>query len=350
MLYERDLKSNKLIWFGDIDSFLGYEKETISSDSQHWLELIHPDDKQKVLKTLEAYNTSKHPIHYEYRIMQKDGDYQYWEDQSMPILNKNGKPKKWIGVCTNITQAKKLTRQLIEKNKMASMGEMIGNIAHQWRQPLSVISSGATGLKLQKEFNMLTDEFFMETCDSINENAQYLSKTIDDFRNFINQNTEETTLDVKQMIDEFLSLMQASIKTHNIKVQTDIPSDLVMVGYKNELIQCLINLFNNSKDALKEKRKDNERFIFIKVYKTDKNTVVFRFTDNGGGIESDIIERVFEPYFTTKHKAKGTGLGLHMTYNMINESMHGSITVENIHYKINETNYDGAKFTIELPL
>jgi len=236
----------------------------------------------------------------------------------------------------------KKDKLLTEQSKLAAMGEMIANIAHQWRQPLSVISTAATGMKMQKEYGCLPDHVFNNTCDAINNNAQFLSKTIDDFKNFIQGDQTKKFFSLTHTVSSFLNLIDSSIKTHNIEVVTDLQKDIVVNGLENELIQCIMNLFNNSKDALEENRKENRK-VFIKTY-TKKENVIIELRDNAGGIEDNIINKIFEPYFTTKHKSQGTGLGLHMTYNLIVDGMNGSIMVEN------DKEFSGALFTITLPL
>ncbi|MCK5111708.1 MAG: hypothetical protein KAQ94_09330 [Arcobacteraceae bacterium] len=259
-------------------------------------------------------------------------------------LNENLEQKIIIEVEKN----KHIQEQLFKSEKLASMGDMIGNIAHQWRQPLSVISTGATGMKMQKEFDTLSDKQFMETCDIINNNAQYLSKTIDDFRNFIKGDRTKTIFNLKDTIESFLDLVRGSIKNNHINIILDLQEDIKIDGYGNELIQCLINIFNNAKDVLKEKVEDN-RLIFISTsIKEDK--AIIKIKDSGGGIPKDIISKVFEPYFTTKHKSQGTGLGLHMTYNLIADGMHGTIEANNVEYEYKDQSYTGAEFTITLPI
>jgi len=241
---------------------------------------------------------------------------------------------------------KDIQEQLFRKEKLASMGEMIGNIAHQWRQPLSVISTGATGMKMQKEFGILTDKQLSETCDIINNNAQYLSKTIDDFRDFIKGDRKKERFNLADDIDSFFNLVEGSIKTHRINIVLNLQKDIVINGYKNELIQCLINIFNNAKDILKELDEDN-RHIFISTLKNN-SSVVIKIRDSGGGIPEDILPKIFDPYFTTKHQSQGTGLGLHMTYDLIVDGMGGSINASNVNYEYNGKEYTGAEFTISL--
>jgi len=236
--------------------------------------------------------------------------------------------------------------QLFEQSKMAAMGEMIGNIAHQWRQPLSVISTSATAMLMQKEYGILSDEKFENSCESINNQAQYLSKTIDDFKNFIKGDRNLEEVSIKTCIDSFISLITPSATGNNIKMILNIDKNILWKVYPNELIQCFINIFNNSKDAY-AKDCDNKLF-FIEVHENG-NTLDLTFKDNAGGIPKDVINKIFEPYFTTKHKSKGTGLGLHMTYNIITEGMKGNISVINEEYIYEDKKYKGASFIISIP-
>ena len=245
----------------------------------------------------------------------------------------------------DVTELKERDNLLYEQSKMASMGEMIGNIAHQWRQPLSVISTAATGMQMEKEFNSLTDEKFFESCELINGNAQYLSKTIDDFRNFIKGDRSFVKFNLKENIESFLNLIEASAKIYNIELILDLEENIELKGYPNELTQCFINIFNNSKDILKNK--DGVKTVFITTRQmTDK--IIIHFKDNGGGIDNDILPKVFDPYFTTKHQTQGTGLGLHMTYQLITDGMKGSINAQNTTFNHKGIDYKGAQFTIML--
>ncbi len=242
-----------------------------------------------------------------------------------------------------------IQEKLFKSEKMASMGEMIGNIAHQWRQPLSIISTASTGIIMEKEYGVLNETKLIETCNTINNNAQYLSKTIDDFKNFIKGDRVKNIFNLSDDIDSFLNLVEGSIKNHSIHIVQDIQKDIKIDGYENELTQCLINIFNNAKDALKENiNTPDVRYLFITAYLED-DKIVIKLKDNGGGIPEDILPKIFEPYFTTKHQSLGTGLGLHMTYNLIVDGMGGTIEASNVNYRYNGKNYEGAEFTVKLP-
>jgi len=238
-------------------------------------------------------------------------------------------------------------QQLFKSEKMASMGEMIGNIAHQWRQPLSIISTAATGMLVQKEFGELKDEQFIENCNIINDNSQYLSKTIDDFRDFIKGDKKVVLFNIQDTITSFLHLVEPSMKNHNISVIVNNDTNIQLLGHPNELIQCLINIYNNARDVLKTLQLE-QNYVFLSIEET-KELVTIIFKDNAGGISPEVLPKIFEPYFTTKHKSQGTGLGLHMTYNLIVMGMHGSIEASNTTYEYKSKTYTGAQFTIQIP-
>ena len=254
--------------------------------------------------------------------------------------------KYMLGEYEKSEELKQKQKLLMSQEKLASMGDMIGNIAHQWRQPLSIISTGATGMKMQKEFDTLSDEQFLNTCDLINDNAQYLSKTIDDFRNFIKGDRDKKVFNLKDNINSFLHLVEGSVKNHNLNIILDLKEDIKIDGYPNELTQCLINIFNNAKDVIK---KQNNRYLFISTL-TQEDKAIIKIKDNGGGIPKDILPKIFEPYFTTKHQSQGTGLGLHMTYNLIVDGMGGTVEATNVEYEYDGENYVGAEFLITLPM
>jgi len=230
-----------------------------------------------------------------------------------------------------------------QQSKLISMGEMIGNIAHQWRQPLSAISSAASGNKLQKELGILTDEFFYESMDAIVEQTRYLSDTIEDFRNFFQESKNKQVIKVKELIEQSLKIFGSSLNQHNIQVQFDI-EDVELKTYGNEVKQVIINFLKNAKDAIG----DNGIILITSKYIKENNSLEIEVTDSGGGIPSNIINRIFEPYFTTKHKSVGTGIGLYMSYEIVKNSLKGDIEVENKSFDYNFKSYYGASFKIKL--
>ena len=243
----------------------------------------------------------------------------------------------------NITANKLLESQ----SKLASMGEMIGNIAHQWRQPLSVISTIASGISFKKEFGNLKEEEIIPNMENIVKQTNYLSKTIEDFRNFIKGNQIEEIFTATQLFEKTLSIMHSSLENHFIKVVSHIDCDITIKGYENELMQAFINIINNAKDALMENKDLEDKYIFIEA-KTINHHCEIIIKDNGGGIKPSVVERIFEPYFTTKHQSVGTGLGLSMAHKIITQMHRGEIKVSNTTFIYNDQEYQGAAFHIVL--
>lgn len=244
--------------------------------------------------------------------------------------------------------AKDITKDKVyeEQSKLASMGEMIGNIAHQWRQPLSVVSAVASNVRLFEEFEPMGKDEIIKNMKVIDDQIQYLSKTIDDFRNFIKNNNQKELFSLKDTISNTLTILNPTFINNSINMVSDLQDDIMINGYKNELIQSFINILNNSKDALKQYIPTNfGRYIFINTKKTN-NSLIMEIKDNGLGIKESIIDKIFEPYFTTKHQSVGTGIGLSMTYRIITEHHDAKIEVFNTEYRFNEKNYKGLCFRI----
>ena len=248
----------------------------------------------------------------------------------------------------------KKSRDLIEKEnllnhqaKMAAMGEMLENIAHQWRQPLSVISTMATSLKLKQEMKILEDKEFFQSLDIINNASQHLSNTIDDFRNFFSSEKEINKFLISNTIKKSILLLKSSIDKHNITIVEDI-EDSELLSYESELMQVILNIISNSIDILKDKNIDS-RYIYFKT-KILNNNLIITISDSGGGIDKKILNRVFEPYFTTKHKSQGTGIGLYMSLQIVTKHLHGKLSVKNSSFLQNGVEYFGAEFSINIPI
>jgi len=231
---------------------------------------------------------------------------------------------------------------MYQQADMAQMGEMIGNIAHQWRQPLSTISVAASGIKLHQELNSLTNEIINENMNGIVKNTKFLSETIDTFRDFIKEEKKYEKAVLQNVIKKVIDITNSSLKNNHIKLIDDIDysKPIVLTTISKELSQVIINIINNAKDIIMEK-KIEDSWIKIEMYESE-TFAILTVEDNAGGIADDIIDKVFDPYFTTKHKSIGTGLGLHMSRKIIHDSLNGILHVKN--------SKNGARFYIELPL
>jgi len=226
---------------------------------------------------------------------------------------------------------------MIEQQKLASMGEMIGNIAHQWRQPLNALGLVLQNIKKAYERGRLDEEYLDKAVNKGKMLTNKMSSTIDDFRNLIKSKKIKEHFFIKDVISDVIEMVEASLRNHNIEVILEEDESLELVSYPNELFQVLVNLVNNSKDAFIEQNKTGE--IKIKTYKQDE-FIFIEVIDNAGGIPFENPNKVFEPYFTTKEK--GTGIGLYMSKMIIEQDMKGILSVENIE--------NGAKFAIKLLL
>lgn len=237
---------------------------------------------------------------------------------------------------------------LAQQSKMVAMHEMLDSIAHQWRQPLSTISTAASGMKLNKEYDSLDDKTFNNLIDVIVDNTLYLSRTIDSFKTFFKTNHENTLFNIQNTINKIIDLIGYKFNENKIEFISNI-QEINIEGLEHELIQSLVNVLNNAQDALVKNIKDDKRLIFLEVISKDKNSIIIKVRDNGHGIDEKIIENIFEPYFATKHKSQGTGIGLYMTYEIISKHFYGTIDVKNCEYTYEDKKYKGAEFTIIIP-
>ena len=242
-----------------------------------------------------------------------------------------------------VAKVKERDEHIFDQAKMASLGEMIGNIAHQWRQPLSAISTTASGINLNHECGFLKDEDIPRAMDTIVQNTQFLSETIETFRDFIKDGKEFSNLCVQDDIKRALQLVGASLAHSHVKIIDEINYNegIKMNLVVGELPQVIINLLNNARDIIVEKDIDEDnRWIKLNLEKFD-DYVCLTVEDSGGGIPDEFKSKIFEPYFTTKHKSQGTGIGLYMSYDIIVNHMNGNMYAKNTE--------NGAKFFIEIP-
>ena len=269
------------------------------------------------------------------------------------VYDENKKLTNYIALFSDITLQKEQEKLLKEKeellfqqSKLSAMGEMIGNIAHQWRQPLSVISSSISAIKLSVGTNIYTNEELINFMDTVLNSTKYLSETIDDFRNFYKKDLEKEEFAIKNAIDMSFNLVKTELVKHGIKTIFINDTDFNIMGVKNQFLQVLMNILSNSKDAFIDKNID-DKTIFINLYEENDKKCI-EIYDNAGGIKDDVIEHVFEPYFTTKHKSIGTGIGLYMSQEIIAKHLEGQITVTNKEFIYQDNEYKGACFKITI--
>ena len=235
----------------------------------------------------------------------------------------------------SIQESRRKDNILQEQNKMASMGEMIGAIAHQWRQPLNAVSLSIQNLKYDYKAGDIDEKFIDEYIEENKKIIKFMSRTIDDFRRFFRVDKEKVDFKIKESIESVISMQSAQLKSYDITLNI-IGEEFEYFGLQSEFQQVMLNLINNAKDALIENSINNP-IIEIKIDALKKQISI---QDNANGVPQDLLERIFEPYFTTKEQGKGTGIGLYMSKMIIEDNMDAILKVENVD--------NGAKFTIDL--
>jgi C4-dicarboxylate-specific signal transduction histidine kinase len=227
---------------------------------------------------------------------------------------------------------------MIQQSRMAAMGEMLNNIAHQWRQPMNVLGLKVQEIGLSYELGTFNQQLLDSNIAKVMEILEHMSQTIADFQGFSAPDKEKSVFRVNPVVAKMVSLVRGNFLELGITVELDNSGEPQINGYPNEYGQVLLNLLANAKDALREKGTSGA-LITVRTW-TDDGRAVLTITDNAGGIEENILVKIFDPYFTTKESAKGTGIGLFMSKTIIEKNMGGRLTVRNV--------VGGAEFSIEV--
>lgn len=348
-LWDWNPQTNEVYFSPKWKNMLGYEEHEIKPELDEWMGRVHPDDIEKAVADVQAHIDGKTKVYEnEQRMKHKDGYWIWILDRGKALVDSNGVAQRFVGFHTDITHIKdqevilKLkikealaqnTKQLQiiqQQNKMASMGEMIGAIAHQWRQPLNELGLSIQNLKYDYKADTIDEKFISEFIDYNKKTIMFMSRTIDDFRSFFRVDKIKKDFNIKETTESVISMLNGQLNNNNIT--TSITGDeFVYKGFQSEYQQVVLNIISNAKDAL-QKTKNPNIDIIIQDHKIS-------IKDNAGGIPQDIINRVFEPYFTTKAQGEGTGMGLYMSKIIVEDNMHGSLSVHNDTY--------GACFTID---
>jgi len=285
----------------------------------------------------------------------KDGNLIFEKASITPIFDENGNIEEFLSIKLDITKEKEILNSLKEKDhrltqqaKMVVMNEILNSIAHQWRQPLSVISTATSGLILHKEYNTLSDKDFEELTNSIITNTNYLSNTIDNFKSFFRTGNEVTIFKIKDSFEKTYKLIDFRIENNNIKYLINCKEDIVLKGIENDLIQVLVNILTNSIEALESLQNIN-KFIFVDITK-DSSFISIKIRDNANGIDEKYISKIFQPYFTTKYNSQGTGMGLFISHEIITKQFEGKLTLVNKEFVYEDNYYKGVETIIKLPL
>ncbi len=357
-LWDIDLKNKKIFYSPRFLTMLGYESNEIQTFKSFWQKSIHKDDYEKTMIALKEHLSGKTEVfESEYRFKCKNGSFSWIKIRGKLFYDSTHNQSRFTGFHTDINdlivlqnENQQKERMLYQQSKLASMGEMIGNIAHQWRQPLTVISVIASTISMQLQLNTLDKDSTVKDINKLLGTVDYLSSIIDKFRYFFNPNNEIEKFSISEAIKENLVIFESSYKSSNINLILNL-DDIYISGYKFELMQVVINIINNSKDALSEKSimDKEENYIFMKT-SVENKVLTLSIYDNAGGIDQEVTEKIYEPYFTTKHQSQGTGLGLYMSNEIIKKHFNGKLSNKTIEYDYENNHYIGEEFKIEIPL
>lgn len=243
-------------------------------------------------------------------------------------ININNVSYKMVSIL-DLTEIKKNEKIVLEQSKLAAMGEMVSIIAHQWRQPLSAVGSIITTLKLKYNLKRIDLNTYDEKLTQINNYVQYMSNTIDHFRDFLIKDSKKDLVKIEEVVNNSYSLIKNSFDILGIKVNINSKESLNKIYlHKNDLTQVILNILNNAKDALVFNNISNPQ-ITINFSQKESSFQIIEIEDNAGGIDLNIIDKIFNPYFSTKEKKNGTGLGLYICKMIVEKYLNGEISVKN---------------------
>ena len=332
---------------------VGYTSEQLYILNYKDISLKNENFITQEMKNLEFVKTRGYSDWFEKEYIHKDGHFISVEVRIYFVENYNNTDDAMWAIIKDITEKKEAIKEkrlreqvLIQQSKLASMGEMLNAIAHQWRQPLNILNGTLNNIADAYKNKELSDEYFDDMLTISNQNIQYMSQIINDFKNFSQPSSTNEYFEIRDAIKTVKNIVDAQLKNNNIDLIVNIFSNIKVLGVKNILEHVLINLINNSKDSILEYNADTkleEKIGFIRVdVQKLKNKILISVSDNGKGIIPEISERIFEPYFTTKEEGKGSGIGLYLSRSLLLKSFSGSLSL--LH-----SNEKGSTFLITLP-
>jgi len=283
-------------------------------------------------RIIDSFNTMQDKILQREQELKDSNHLLIQKTQEITLLNDSLQEK----IAIEIEKNRKKDQQMLQQSRLAQMGEMISMIAHQWRQPLAAINSASMVLNMKARLNKVDKDLVLDITSKISDYSQHLSSTIDDFREFFKANKEKKEVTYNDLIKSVLNIVEVPLQNKNIDVVQKLESQKVFYTYPNELKQVILNLIKNAEDVLLERRIENPRI----VIETQEN--ILRVMDNAGGVPQEYINKIFDPYFSTKTKKDGTGLGLYMSKTIVEEHCGGKLRVYN--------NEHGACFEVVLDI
>ncbi len=325
LIYEWELESDTLKWFGKMEEALGYPPDGIPYTISRWLDLAHPDDTERLRGSAEKHRSSNQPIFEEYRIRHSDGSWRYWLDRAAPLVDAEGRPYKWIGVCVDFTRRKQVEEQLRQAQKMEAVGQLAGGIAHDFNNLLQVIN-GNIELALSE---VQETHPARESLDDVARAGKMAAGLVRQLLAFSRRQVMKPEwLDMNRVISELFKMLRRIIG-ENIDIEFVAGKDLDRIQADRGMVeQILMNLCVNSRDAMPNGGKlsiETENVLIAgdfcarHPWAEPGRYVLIRIADSGHGMDRSTLERIFEPFFSTKEKNKGTGLGLSTAYGIIKQ-------------------------------
>lgn len=391
--WDWDLVRDRIDFSSHWAAMLGYRREELEPYGESWERLVHPEDLPGAVATIQDHLEGRTTfIEAEYRVQSKSGEWKWILDRGKVVVRAaDGKPLRAAGSHADVTRRKQTEEELqtksamlkqeinqrilaqaelhekqeqlemlnrslseqveksvaelrqkdqvlISQGRQAAMGEMIGNIGHQWRQPLNALAMLITNLQFAWRDGDLSDDYLEESAAVAHRLIQKMSTTINDFRDFFSPDKVMTTFSALGQIRQAIALVESGFKANNIALSVEAEGDCRVKGFPNEYSQVLLNLLGNAKEAILQSRAASGSVVISLAVEQGRG--VARVRDNGGGVPEGIIDKIFDPYFSTK--SMGTGIGLYMSKTIIERNMHGAISVRNIE--------GGCEFSVALPL
>jgi len=350
-LWDWNLIDNTVYFSPRWKEMLGYNDDEIENSFESWESRVHPDDLDEALDNIAlCIEDPEKVFENKHRLQHKDGHWVWIYDRGKVQCDIDGKAIRMIGTHTDLTteinlsnelsqlnetlemqvkeQVEELERQhvlMAQRSRLTEMGEMLGSIAHQWRQPLNRINSNVAALRSALRRNPVDHEMLVSQTQMIEENTQYMSDTIEDFSNFFHPDKMETEFMVQDIIDKAQNLLDQ--RTQKIKINIVTDKEVEVFSFEKEFLHVLLIILNNAIDNFESKTIEDPKIDIIIQGKG--NRLKLTVCDNGEGIEGKKIDQIFDPYFSTKFSHEGTGLGLYMAKMIVENSMHGQLYVEN---------------------
>lgn len=350
-------------WSGAAERIFGWKAEEVLGKRLEDFRWVYEEDKAQVdevsSELQEGKNLRRFSANRNYR---KDGSVAWCEWYNSSFLDESSNLRSILSLVLDVTDRKRLEdslqqnrvmlesrveertaelrekdRLLLQQNRLAAMGEMINNIAHQWRQPLNALGLNIQRLLLFYNMGNFDKDFLQTSTEDAMKMILHMSQTIDDFRNFFKSDKDKIDFSVNQAVQQTVKLVEDSFKNNHIQIINQASDEIFANGYPNEFSQAILNIMQNARDALVE-QKVSEGLVTVKV-SVENSRAIVKISDNAGGIPKEIIDKIFDPYFSTKG-VHGTGIGLYMSKNIIENNMGGKIAVRNIP--------GGAEFRIEI--